>query len=48
MRPQPQRQRSLALLWLDFEGASARNTLRRELSLLRATLGEGVLRSERP
>ncbi|HMQ30183.1 MAG TPA: BTAD domain-containing putative transcriptional regulator [Chloroflexaceae bacterium] len=45
---QPQeRARLLALLWPEFDGASARNNLRRELSLLRAALGEDVLRVDR-
>jgi predicted ATPase/DNA-binding SARP family transcriptional activator len=37
----------LALLWPEFDNASARNNLRRELSLLRSTLGEAVLHADR-
>jgi DNA-binding SARP family transcriptional activator/predicted ATPase len=36
-----------ALLWSDFPDADARNNLRRELSQLRATLGEAALASDR-
>ncbi|WP_374687256.1 BTAD domain-containing putative transcriptional regulator [Promineifilum sp.] len=35
------------LLWPDFDPEGARNNLRRELSLLKAALGEGVLVAER-
>jgi predicted ATPase/DNA-binding SARP family transcriptional activator len=36
-----------ALLWPNFDPEGARNNLRRELSLLKAALGEGVLVAER-
>jgi predicted ATPase/DNA-binding SARP family transcriptional activator len=42
-----QREGLLALLWPDFDAASARNNLRRELSLLKATLGEGAITADR-
>jgi predicted ATPase/DNA-binding SARP family transcriptional activator len=41
-RPQD-RDTLLALLWPEFDAASARNNLRRELSLLKATLGQDLL-----
>src|SRR5512145_1445620 len=45
---QPQsRDTLLALLWPEFDAASARNNLRRELSLLKALLGEDVLIADR-
>lgn len=45
---QPQsRDALLALLWPEFSDADARNNLRRELSLLRAALGETVLLADR-
>jgi predicted ATPase/DNA-binding SARP family transcriptional activator len=37
----------VALLWPEFDNASARNNLRRELSLLRRTLGETFLLADR-
>lgn len=44
----PQSRESLqALLWSEFPEADARNNLRRELSQLRATLGEAALASDR-
>jgi predicted ATPase/DNA-binding SARP family transcriptional activator len=45
---QPQdRDTLLALLWPEFDEASARNNLRRELSLLKSVLGEEVLIADR-
>src|SRR3712207_387874 len=45
---QPQdRDALLALFWPEFDAASARNNLRRELSLLRTTVGEQVLVADR-
>jgi predicted ATPase/DNA-binding SARP family transcriptional activator len=45
---QPQdRDTLLALLWPEFDDASARNNLRRELSLLKSTLGEELLTADR-
>jgi predicted ATPase/DNA-binding SARP family transcriptional activator len=46
-RQPQQRDGLLALLWPEFDAASARNNLRRELSMLRATLGEGVIEADR-
>lgn len=37
----------LALLWPEFDTASARNNLRRELSLLKSALGEQILTADR-
>jgi predicted ATPase/DNA-binding SARP family transcriptional activator len=45
-RPQD-REALLALLWPEFDAASARNNLRRELSLLRSSLGEELLLADR-
>lgn len=45
-RPQ-ERDALTALLWPEFDTASARNNLRRELSLLRSTLGEDILLVDR-
>jgi len=46
--PQPQkREVLLALLWPEFDTADARNNLRRELSLLKATLNADVLAADR-
>lgn len=48
MTQQPQsRERLLGLLWPDFDPPSARNNLRRELSLLNAVLGGDLLRADR-
>jgi len=48
MTQQPQsRERLLGLFWPDFDPPSARNNLRRELSLLNAVLGGDVLRADR-
>jgi predicted ATPase/DNA-binding SARP family transcriptional activator/Tfp pilus assembly protein PilF len=45
---QPQdRDALLALLWPEFDAASARNNLRRELSLLKTALGEELLVADR-
>jgi DNA-binding SARP family transcriptional activator len=45
---QPQeREALLALLWPEFDAASARNNLRREFSLLKTMLGEDVLVADR-
>lgn len=44
-RPQ-ERETLLDLLWPEFDQASARNNLRRELSLLRGALGEDTLRTD--
>lgn len=45
---QPQdRETLLALLWPEFDLDSARNNLRRELSLLKTTLGDNILHAER-
>jgi predicted ATPase/DNA-binding SARP family transcriptional activator len=45
---QPQdRETLLALLWPEFDPASARNNLRRELSLLKTTLGAEILSADR-
>jgi predicted ATPase/DNA-binding SARP family transcriptional activator len=45
---QPQnREALLGLLWPEFDDASARNNLRRELSLLKTLLGEEVLIADR-
>jgi predicted ATPase/DNA-binding SARP family transcriptional activator/DNA-binding CsgD family transcriptional regulator len=45
---QPQKRDALlALLWPEFDAASARNNLRRELSLLKTVLGEDVLVADR-
>lgn len=45
---QPQeRDQLVALLWPEFDTASARNNLRRELSLLKSTLGESLLDADR-
>jgi predicted ATPase/DNA-binding SARP family transcriptional activator len=45
---QPQdREMLLALLWPEFDAASARNNLRRELSLLKAALHEEILIADR-
>jgi predicted ATPase/DNA-binding SARP family transcriptional activator len=41
------RETVLALLWPEFDDASARNNLRRELSLLRSTLGDDLLATDR-
>jgi IS605 OrfB family transposase len=41
------REALLALLWPEFPGTDARNNLRRELSQLRAALGEGALVADR-
>ena len=44
MTGQPQdRETLLALLWPEFDAASARNNLRRELSLLKTTIDEDIL-----
>jgi predicted ATPase/DNA-binding SARP family transcriptional activator len=45
-RPQD-RELLLALLWPEFDAASARNNLRRELSLLKAALHEEILIADR-
>src|SRR5262245_13564785 len=45
-RPQD-RDTLLALLWPEFDQASARNNLRRELSLLKAALGQELLVADR-
>jgi DNA-binding SARP family transcriptional activator len=48
MTRQPQKRDTLlALLWPEFDTADARNNLRRELSLLKATLHEEVLVADR-
>ena len=48
MTGQPQdRETLLALLWPEFDAASARNNLRRELSLLKTTLDEEILIADR-
>jgi predicted ATPase/DNA-binding SARP family transcriptional activator len=48
MAGQPQdRETLLALLWPEFDAASARNNLRRELSLLKTTLDEEILIANR-
>src|SRR3712207_238880 len=45
---QSQRREALTtLLWPEFDAASARNNLRRDLSLLKAALGEDVLVADR-
>src|SRR5262245_22557164 len=45
---QPQeREALLALLWPEFDAVDARNNLRRELSLLKATLRQEVLVADR-
>src|SRR5262245_51661878 len=45
---QPQdRDTLIALLWPEFDDASARNNLRRELSLLKAALGDELLVADR-
>ena len=41
-----ERETLLGLLWPEFDPASARNNLRRELSLLRAALGDEVLHAD--